>query len=186
MREANLYTITVPPMIKALRALSKILDKADAYAMSKASERHPAEKHKSALLNERLVFDQFNLTRQIQVACDNAKAGVGRLGGVDVPIFEDNEKIFEELKDRIEKTILFLETVKPEQIIGRENVRVTLPYHKDKHFTGFDYATEYLIPNFYFHVTTAYSILRKNGVPLGKADYMGKLSLKENEDDVEI
>ena len=179
-QETNLYTITVPPFTKALRALSKILDKAEAHAAGKASERHPAEKHQSALLNDRLVFDQFNFTRQVQVACDNAKLGVARIGALEAPAFPDTEQTFEELKTRVEKTIAFLESVKPEALIGKESATVKLPYYKDKHFTAFDYATEYLIPNFYFHVTTAYSILRKAGVTLGKRDYMGNLTLEDD------
>lgn len=166
-------------MLKALNALSKILDKAMAHAETKGTERRPGSVHMEALVNERLVFDQFNFIKQVQVACDNAKGGAGRLAEIEVPTFEDNEKTVEELKARIEKTIEFVKTVKPEQIIGKENIKVSLPYFKNKYFTGFEYATEYLIPNFYFHVTTAYSILRKNGIDIGKADYIGGLPLKD-------
>lgn len=178
MQKTNLYAITVPPMIKALRALSKILDKAAAHAESKGTERHPPEKHRSALLCERLVFDQFNFTRQIQVACDNAKGGTARLAEIEIPKYEDNEKTVEELKVRIKKTIAFLRTIEPKQMIGKEGVKISLPYFPTKYITGFEYATEQLIPNFYFHIVTAYSILRKNGVDIGKADYIGGLPLK--------
>ena len=184
MSETNLYTITIQPMMKSLRSLSKILDKAAAHAESKATERHPASKHMESLINDRLVFDQFNLIRQVQIACDNAKGAAGRLCGADIPKFEDNERTIEELKSRIEKTLEYLQTVKPEQLIGKEEANVTLPYFKDKYFTGFQYVTEYLIPNFYFHITTAYSILRKNGVNIGKADYIGGLSLKNPQKNV--
>lgn len=179
MQETNLYTITVPVMTKALQALSKILDKVSAHADSKKLEWMPASKHEEAMLNDRIIFDQFPFVRQVQIACDNAKGGAARLAEIEIPKFEDNEKTIEELKARIEKTLAFLKTIKPSQIIGKEGVKVSLPYFAGKYFTGFEYATEYLIPNFFFHVTTAYSILRKNGVNLGKNDYIGGLSLKD-------
>ena len=179
MQETNLYSVSIPPMMKALKALSKILDKAIAHAESKGTERRPGSVHMEALLNDRLIFDQFNLTKQVQVACDNAKGAAARLAGTDIPKFEDNEKTAEELKARIDKTIVFLKTIKPEQVIGKESAKISLPYFKDKYFTGFEYVTEYLMPNFYFHITTAYAILRKNGVYIGKADFIGGLSLKD-------
>lgn len=166
-------------MIKALKALSAILDKSMAHAETKGTERQPGSKHMEALLQDRLVFDQFPLVRQIQIATDNAKGAVGRLAEIEIPKFEDNERTVEELKTRIDKTIKFLESIKPEQIIGKENVKVTLPYYPNKYFTGLEYVTEYLIPNFFFHVTTAYAILRKNGVNIGKSDYLGNLSMKD-------
>lgn len=178
MQTTNLYVITVPPMIKALKMLSHLLDKGMEHAETKASERQPASKHMEALLQDRLVFDQFPLIRQIQIASDNAKGAVGRLAGIDIPKFEDNEKTLEEIKERITKTIQVLEEVKPEQIIGQEDVKVTLPYHPNQYFTGLEYVTEYLLPNFYFHVTTAYAILRKNGVNVGKIDFLRDLPLK--------
>lgn len=179
MQQTNLYSISIPPMLKALKALSAILDKSMEHAQTKGSERHPGHKHMEALLNERLVFDQFTLARQIQIVTDNAKGAVSRLAEIEVPKFEDNEKTAEELKTRIDKTIKILEGVKPEQIAGKEDIKVTLPYFPTKYFTGFEYVTEYLIPNFFFHITTAYSILRKNGVNIGKADFIGGLPLKD-------
>ncbi|MCR4281117.1 MAG: DUF1993 domain-containing protein [Candidatus Kaiserbacteria bacterium] len=178
MEQTNLYSTTVPPMMKTLGALSKILDKANAHAETKGTERRPGSVHVEALLNDRLVFDQFSLIKQVQVACDNAKGGAARLAEVEIPAYEDNEKTVSELKARIDKTIAFLKTIEPKQIIGKEEIKISLPYFKEKYFTGFEYATEYLIPNFYFHVVTAYSILRKNGVEIGKADYIGGLPLK--------
>jgi len=174
-QETNLYTVTIPPMMKALGALSEILDKAAAYAESKKTPKRTFEE---ALLNDRLIFDQFPFIAQVRIACDNAKGGAGRLAEVEIPAFEDNEKTVVELKARIEKTLAFLETIKPEQVIGKEAIEVSLPYWDGKHTTGFEYATEYLMPNFRFHVVTAYAILRKNGVPLGKDDYIGVLPLK--------
>ena len=174
MQETNLYTTTVPPMMKTLKNLSGILDKLSAHASTKQLEWHPAGMQEDNLLQSRLVSDQFPFIKQIQVACDNGKGGAARLAGMEAPKMEDNEKTVEELKARIEKTIAFMETVKPAQIIGQEARKVKLPYW-DKEMTAFGYATEYLMPNFYFHVATAYSILRKNGVDLGKMDYIGSV-----------
>ena len=172
-QETNLYTVTIPPMMKALEALSKILDKAAAYAESKKAPKWSFEE---ALLNDRLIFDQFPLANQIRIACDNAKGGAARLAEVEIPAFD--EKTIAELQARIEKTLAFLKTIKPEQIIGKEGIKVSLSYWDGKSLTGFEYATQYLIPNFRFHVVTAYAILRKNGVPIGKSDYIGVLPLK--------
>lgn len=177
-QETNLYTVTVPVMQNALTALDKILDKAAAHAATKATERRPAAHFEDALLNDRLVFDQFPFVMQVRIACDNAKNGAARLAQVEAPVFEDNEKTIPELKNRIEKTLAFLKTIQPEQIVGNEGIKVTLPYWKDKYLTGFDYAIIYLIPNFFFHVTTAYAILRRNGIDVGKADFAGGLPLK--------
>ncbi len=178
MSETNLYTVTVPPMTKTLGALSKILDKLSAHAASKQLEWHTPGLQEDALLQSRLISDQFPFIRQVQVACDNAKGAAARLAEIDIPKFEDNEKTVAELKVRIDKTIAFLNTIKPEQVIGKEHIMITLPFWSGKHATAFDYVTEYLMPNFYFHVATAYSILRKNGVQLGKDDYIGSLPLK--------
>lgn len=177
--ETNLYTVTVPPMIKSLTALSGILDKLGVHAAGKQLEWHPAGMQEEALLNSRLISDQFPFIRQVQVACDNAKGATARLAEIENPKFEDNEKTVEELKNRIDKTVAFMKTVKPEQIIGKENVAISLPFWQGKSLSAFDYVTEYLLPNFYFHVTTAYSILRMNGVDLGKSDYIGGLPFKD-------
>ena len=175
MQQTNLYSVTIPPMVKALGALKNILVKAKAHADTKKLSWADFE---HALLTDKLVFNQFPFVKQVQVACDNAKGAAGRLAEVEIPKFEDTEKTFDELVARIDKTLAFVATIKPEQVIGKEDIKVTLPYWPDKHMTGFEYATEYVIPNFFFHVTTAYAILRKNGVDLGKEDYMGGLPLK--------
>ena len=174
-QETNLYTITIPPMIKALEQLSKLLDKAEKHAESK--KFHTLE-FEDALLQSRIVFDQFPFVRQIQIAADNAKGAAARLAEVEMPKYEDTEKTIAELKARIDKTIAFIKTIKPEQIIGKEGVKISLPYWGGKATNGFEYVTEYLIPNFYFHVSTAYNILRKNGMVIGKGDYIGGLPLK--------
>ena len=172
--KTDLYTTTIPPMIKALKNLASILDKVTEAASQKGTDWMPAAKFEEALLNDRLIFDQFPFVRQIQMACDNGKGGGARLAGIEPPKFEDNEKTAEELKARIEKTIAFMESIKPEDVAGHEDRQVTLPYFPQP-MSAFGYATEYLLPNFYFHVTTAYSILRKNGVGIGKMDYIGSL-----------
>ncbi|MDO8576651.1 MAG: DUF1993 domain-containing protein [bacterium] len=174
--QTNLYSVTIPPIVKALEALSKILDKAAAHAESKKT---PKRSFEEALLNDRLIFDQFPFAAQVRIACDNAKGGAARLAEIEIPKFEDNEKTIAELKARIEKTLAFLKTIKPEQVAGKEAIKVSLPYWDGKSLSGFEYATEYLMPNFFFHVVTAYAILRKNGVPLGKSDYIGGLPLKD-------
>jgi|SRR5665213_4301121 len=173
MQETNFYTVTVPPMIKSLTALSGLLDKAAAHAAGKQLEWHPKGMQEDALLNSRLISDQFPLIRQIQVASDNAKNGIARIAGIEAPKLEDTEKTFAELKTRLEKTVEFLKTIKPEQVIGQEGREVSLPYWEGKKASAFAYATEYLMPNFFFHVVTAYSILRTNGVTIGKSDFIG-------------
>ncbi len=174
MHETNLYTVTIPPMIKTLKNLSGILDKLAKHAEGKQLEWHPKGMQEESLLQSRLISDQFPFIRQVQVACDNGKGGAARLAGVEAPVFEDTEKTVEELKKRIDKTVKFMETIKPKDVIGEEERLVKLPYW-DKQMKAFGYVNDYLLPNFYFHVTTAYSILRKNGVDLGKEDYIGAM-----------
>jgi len=174
-QETNLYTVTIPPMIKALESLKSLLEKAEKHAAGKKTPRLDFE---DALLQSRLVFDQFPLVRQIQIASDNAKSAAARLAEIEIPKYEDTEKTIAELKARLDKTIEFVKSIRPEQIVGKEGIKVSLPYWDGKHLTGFEYVTEQLIPNFYFHVTTAYSILRKNGLHIGKSDYLGNLPLK--------
>jgi hypothetical protein len=173
MQKTNLYSVTVPPMIKSLKAISGLLDKAAAHAKGKQLNWHPKGLQENALLNSRLISDQFPLIRQVQVACDNAKNGVARVAGIKPPVYKDTEKTIKELKARIAKTIRFLKTVTPDKMAGRENEKFSLPFWGNKRMTGFGYVTGYLIPNFYFHVATAYSILRTNGVQIGKSDYIG-------------
>lgn len=172
-QETNLYTITVPPMMKSLKALSTILDKAEKHAKGKQLGWHPKGMQESALLNSRLIADQFHFIRQVQVACDNAKGGAARIAGIEPPKFPDEEKTFKELKTRVNKTLAFLKTIKPQQLAGQEGRTVSLAFEPKKKMTAFGYTTGYLIPNFYFHVSTAYNILRANGVQIGKSDYIG-------------
>lgn len=176
--ETNLYTMTVAPIMNSLEALKGILDKAAAHAASKQLSWEAPGLQEDALLQSRLISDQFAFARQVQIACDNGKGVAARLAEIENPKHEDTEKTVEELKTRIDKTLAFMLSVKPEQIIGKEEIRVSLPYWDGKSLSGYEYVTRYLIPNFYFHMTTAYSILRSNGVAIGKDDFTGPLSLK--------
>ncbi len=176
--ETNLYSMTVEPFSKKLEALKGLLEKVGAHAASKQLEWHPAGMQEDALLHSRLISDQFPFVRQVQVVCDNAKNGAARLAEIEAPKMEDTEKTITELQARIDKTLAFLKTVKPEQVNGKEAVRIALPYWGGKSMSGGQYAQHYLIPNFYFHLTTAYSIMRANGLPIGKDDFMGPLPLE--------
>jgi uncharacterized protein len=162
----SMYQASVPAFQKHLHALDGILDKAAAHAAAKKID--PA-----VLLASRLYPDMFDLTRQIQAATDFAKAAPARLANVVVPSFPDTEKTIPELKERIAKTLAFLETIKPDQMTGSEAKDYTIKVGpNDMTFKGLDYLLHFALPNFYFHCTTAYAILRHNGVELGKRDFM--------------
>jgi len=147
--------------------LSHFLDKAQAHAEAKKFD--PA-----VLLQSRLAPDMLPLARQIQIACDGAKNGVARLSGVEAPKFDDTESSLGELKERIGKTLAYLASVPAAQLDGNESKDITFPVGKDKTrtMTGEAYLKHWMLPNFFFHVTTAYAILRHNGVELGKSDYL--------------
>ena len=164
---SQMYAMSVPVFVKTLGNLSAILDKAAAYA--EARKIDPA-----VLLASRLYPDMFPLTKQIQVACDFAKGTVARLAGQEPPKYEDNEATFEDLKARIAKTLAYVEGFEPEHYEGAETRTVTMKMRgEDKTFDGVVYLANIVLPNFYFHVTTAYDILRHNGVELGKRDFIG-------------
>lgn len=166
----SMYLASVPPMLRALANLRAILEKAAAHA--EAKKIAPA-----VLVNARLYPDMFPLSRQVQIASDNAKGAASRLAGMEPPKYEDNESTFAELVARLDKTIAFLETFKPEQIDGSEDKTITLPMHdRTVTFKGMPYLLDYVLPNIYFHVTTAYAILRHNGVEIGKQDFLGKIA----------
>jgi len=150
-----------------LRNLSALLDKAQAYCDAKKIE--PA-----AVTGARLFPDMYPLTRQVQIACDTAKGAVARLAAVEIPKHEDTEQTFAELKGRIAKTVDFIESVRAEKIDGAEEREIVLKMRSgDRKFTGLQYLLGFAYPNFYFHVTTAYNILRHNGVEIGKMDFVG-------------
>jgi hypothetical protein len=163
----SMYQASAPRFVNILTNLSAILDKAQAHV--EARKIDPA-----ALTAHRLFPDMLPMTRQVQIACDGAKGAVARLAGVDIPKHEDTEQTFAELKARIVKTIDFVRSIKPAQLDGTEDKEVTLKLGgKDTTFKGMQYLLGFALPNFYFHVTTAYNILRHNGVEIGKKDYIG-------------
>lgn len=178
METINLYSMTVEPFTKKLEALKDLLGKVDAHAASKQLEWHASGLQEDALLQSRLISDQFPFIRQVQIACDNAKNGIARLAEIEAPKMEDTEKTISELQARIDKTLAFLKSITPEQVNGKEGISVALSYWGGKSMSGLEYVSNYLIPNFYFHLATAYSIMRSNGVAIGKDDFMGPLPLK--------
>ena len=163
----SMYQASVPRFVNILGNLSNILDKAQAHVDAKKLDP-------IILTGYRLFPDMLPLTAQVLIACDTAKGLVGRLAGVEIPVYEDNEKTLAELKARIAKTIAFIQTVSPEQIDGtEEKAIVTKRGDKETHYKGMQFLLGHALPNFYFHVTTTYNILRHNGVEIGKRDYLG-------------
>jgi len=163
----SMYTASTPRLANTLKNLSAILTKAEAHA--EARKIDPA-----VLLAARLYPDMFPLSRQIQIACDNAKGAIARLAGLEVPKHEDNEKTFAELQQRIAKVVAFIESVPPQQVDGSEERKIILMLRgQETVFTGLQYLTGFVLPNFYFHAVTAYDILRHNGVEIGKRDFLG-------------
>ena len=162
----SMYKISVPIFVQFLTSLSAVLDKAAAYAEAKKVDP-------SVLLNTRLAPDMFPLLRQVRAATDHAISAGGRLAGVDLPTFSNNEATIPELKDRIAKTIEFLKGLKPAQIDGTEDKDITIKLGaNERKFTGYELLQNFILPNFYFHCTTAYDILRHCGVELSKRDFM--------------
>jgi len=162
----SMYAATVPPLRLMLKNLSALLSKAEAHVEAKKIDP-------TALLGARLFPDMLNFTRQIQIASDNAKGAAARLAAVDIPKFEDNETSFTELQARIDKTIAFLDTLTEAQFEGAAERKVTLVLReRTLEFTGAEYLTTWAQPNFYFHVTTAYALLRHNGIEIGKSDFL--------------
>ncbi len=163
----SMYQASVPVFIHALRNLDALLAKAEAHAEAKKID--PA-----VLLGLRLAPDMRPLTSQIQLASDNSKGPSARLAGVDRPAFEDNETTFAELHARIARTIVFLESIDATKLDGAESRTITLAVRgEDVRFRGDAYLLYFALPNFFFHVTTAYAILRHAGVEIGKLDYLG-------------
>ena len=173
----TLYTVTIPVFIKSLESLSGIIDKAVLHAQSPAEGAPTIDMQE--LMQARLAPDQFPFVKQVQLASDTAKGFAARLNGEEPVSMPDTETTIEELKKRIDATIAILKEVKPESVEGKEDVHVTIKWFPGKFITGFGFATEYVLPNFFFHIATAYSILRHCGVQLGKADYLGTLSLQD-------
>ena len=172
MASVKLSTITLPVFVTYLKNLSAILEKAERFAKDRDFDPNN-------FLAERLEVDQLPFVVQIRIISDTAKGTIARLVGIEAPKFADEETEFVQLKERIAKTLAFLESIKPEQIDGNEERPIPIYYMPGKYLPGAEYAIEYAMPNFFFHVTTAYSILRSNGVILGKADYMAGLNLRD-------
>jgi len=164
----SLYETSVPVFKQMLLALSDVLKKAENQAQERKYE--PA-----ALLQARLFPDMFALVRQVQIACDFAKSVSARLAGIEVDRYEDTEQSFAELQERITKTVAILDALTVSQFEGVANEKIVLRpgTPKEKTLTGQDYALRYGLPQFFFHLTTAYNILRHNGIEIGKKDFMG-------------
>lgn len=167
-----LYEITIPSFVKGLGNLKTLLAKGAEHAELKKFDA-------TALLQSRLIADQFQLTRQIQITCDTAKLCASRLSGKEAPSYEDNETTLEQLYTRIENTRAYLNSFSAKDFDGAEKRQITQPRWEGKWLTGEEYVHHHVLPNFYFHLTTAYSILRHNGVNVGKKDYLGELPYKK-------
>ena len=163
----SMYNASVPVFKQLLSALGAILVKAESAG---SIEMQP-----ETLLHARLFPDMFDFIRQVQIATDFAKGVTARLANLDVPVYEDNEATFEELQARVTKTLRFISNIPAEKINGSEEREIiTRPgTPKEKKFNGESYLLHYGLPQFFFHITTAYAILRSNGIDIGKRDYMG-------------
>jgi uncharacterized protein len=164
----SLAAMTTPVYLQMLTGLSKVLAKGEAFAQAKKVDP-------TVLLNSRLAPDMFNLGRQIQIACDGAKAAVARAAGIDNPKHEDDEVTMADFQARIAKTLAFIQSVPASAMEGRENADISIPLRdKTLEMKAGQMMLHWAFPNFYFHVTTAYNILRHNGVEIGKSDFLGR------------
>jgi uncharacterized protein len=165
----SLYEISIPAISRALSNLSAILDKAAAHSAAK--------KYDSVVLVQlRLYPDMHPLVRQVQIACDTAKGAAARLAGVEVPKHEDTETTLDELKQRIAKTVDFLKTVTAAQVDSAEERAIEIKFPNGAwKFTALAYLTDFVLPNFYFHESMVYALLRKSGVEIGKMDFLGPI-----------
>ncbi|MDB6101041.1 MAG: hypothetical protein JWO52_1040 [Gammaproteobacteria bacterium] len=165
----SLYEVSIPIFTLSLNNLAAILDKAASHAENKKIDPKvfPAA---------RLIIDMLPLSSQIQIACDTAKGAAARLAGIEIPKHADTEATLDELKARVAKTLDFIKTIKPEQLQAAETREIVLQFPQSTlKFSGVNYLTNFVLPNFFFHVTTAYALLRKNGVDLGKRDFLGPI-----------
>ena len=165
----SMYQASVPVFVKMLSNLKGVLQKAAAHAQARKIDE-------TVLVNARLYPDMLPLSKQIQIASDFARGTAARLAGSEPPSYEDNEKTLTELMARIDRTIEFLRTAKAAEIDGSEGREIVRPVRGEPHkFSGVNYLLQYALPNFFFHATTAYAILRHNGIEVGKQDYIGKM-----------
>jgi hypothetical protein len=164
----SLYDVSIPVFTLSLSNLGAILDKAASHADTKKVDP-------KVVGQARLIVDMLPLTSQIQIACDTAKGAAARLAGIAVPKHEDTEATLGELKARVNKTLDFIKTIKREQLQNAETRDIVLQFPQSTlKFTGINYLTNFVLPNFFFHVTVAYALLRKNGVDIGKRDFLGQ------------
>ena len=165
----SLYDLSIPALLRGLTSMSAILDKAAAHAAAKKFDS-------IVFAQTRLFPDMHALSRQVQIACDTAKGAAGRLAGIEVPKHEDTETTLPELKARIEKTADFLKSVTAAQMMGDESRSIELKSANGVlKFTAVGYLTDFVLPNFYFHASMVYALLRKGGVEIGKRDFLGAL-----------
>jgi len=165
----SMYQISIPVCVRALTNLDNILRKSQEFALNEKVDE-------SVLLNSRLALNMFPLVRQVQIASDISKGIGSRLAGIENLKFDDTEKSFAELYERLYKTVEYLNSIRPEQLDGSDEKTVELKLPGiQMSFKGIDYLLSFAFPNLFFHITTAYNILRHNGVDLGKADYLGDL-----------
>ena len=163
----TMYQISVPVFVRGMHNLGQCLEKGRADAETRKFDP-------SVLIEARLAPDMHKLSRQVQIASDTAKNAAARLAGMEMPSFPDTETDFEMLQARIAKTVTFLESVGAGQLDGSETREIVLQFpSREIRFSGLEYLTSFALPNFYFHLTTAYDILRHNGVKIGKSDFMG-------------
>lgn len=164
----SMSSASLPVFQQMLGNLKHLLDKGQAHAVARKFDP-------TNLTSYRLAPDMLPFNRQVLIACDAAKLGVARIGGLEAPVFEDNEATFDELKARIDKTLAWLATVPPEKLDGTEDKDITFPIGREgatRTMKAQAYLTHWVLPNMYFHITTAYAILRHNGVEVGKSDYL--------------
>jgi uncharacterized protein len=165
----SMYDVSIPLLTRGLTNMSAILDKAAAHAAAKKFDA-------LALAQARLFPDMHPLVRQVQIACDTAKGAAARLAVVEVPTHEDTETTLADLKARIAKTVEFLKSITAAQVQGAESRSIEIKFPNGSwKFTGLAYLTDFVLPNFYFHASMVYALLRKNGVEIGKGDFLGTI-----------
>jgi uncharacterized protein len=167
----DMYASTIPQFIKMLDNLDSWIDKAVEHAKKKNFDP-------SVYLEARLAPDQYTFLRQVQSACDAAKTAAARLAGKDPPKHPDTETTLDEIRARINTCRDYLKAVAPADLANSEQRLIALPFRPGKGMRGTDYTVDLALPNFYFHIVTAYSILRHNGIDLGKTDYIGSMKLE--------
>lgn len=167
----NIYDLTVPQLTKMLKNMDAWLGMAVGFAEKKKFDVN-------TLVKARLAPDQFALDRQVQTACDNAKFIVARLAGKEWPIHPDTESTVEQLRARIATVCAYLETFRPDDFVGAEERKISLPWMEGKWMRGEEYLAQFALANFYFHVTTTYAILRHVGVDLGKSQFIGGVPMR--------